>query len=69
MENFGKMAVFPGGYGRIGEIPHGRMRNKILLLIETLTLISANQNAPSCYMNSCCLYKHCLKLVFKGILR
>ena len=23
MENFGKTAVFPGGYGRIGEIPHG----------------------------------------------
>ena len=26
MENFGKTAVFPGGYGRIGEIPHGRIR-------------------------------------------
>ena len=25
MENFGKTAVFPGGYGRIGEIPHGRI--------------------------------------------
>ena len=23
--NFGKTAVFPGGYGRIGEIPHGRI--------------------------------------------
>ena len=23
VENFGKTAVFPGGYGRIGEIPHG----------------------------------------------
>ena len=22
---FGKKAVFPGGYGRIGEIPHGRI--------------------------------------------
>ena len=22
---FGKTAVFPGGYGRIGEIPHGRI--------------------------------------------
>ena len=22
MEKFGKTAVFPGGYGRIGEIPH-----------------------------------------------
>ena len=22
---FWKMAVFPGGYGRIGEIPHGRI--------------------------------------------
>ena len=21
-----KTAVFPGGYGRIGEIPHGRLR-------------------------------------------
>ena len=25
MENFEKTAVFPGGYGRIGEIPHGRI--------------------------------------------
>ena len=25
MENFGKMAIFPGGFGRIGEIPHGRI--------------------------------------------
>ena len=25
MENSGKTAVFPGGYGRIGEIPHGRI--------------------------------------------
>ena len=25
MESFGKTAVFPGGYGRIGEIPHGRI--------------------------------------------
>ena len=25
MENFGKTAVFPGGYGRIGEIPYGRI--------------------------------------------
>ena len=25
MENFGKTAVFPGGFGRIGEIPHGRI--------------------------------------------
>ena len=24
MENFGKTAVFLGGYGRIGEILHGR---------------------------------------------
>ena len=25
MEILGKTAVFPGGYGRIGEIPHGRI--------------------------------------------
>ena len=25
LENFGKTAVFPGGYGRIGEILHGRI--------------------------------------------
>ena len=25
MEFFGKMAVFPGGYGRIGEIQQGRI--------------------------------------------
>ena len=25
LENFGKMAVFPGGFDRIGEIPHGRI--------------------------------------------
>ena len=25
MENFGKTGVFPGGYGRIMEIPHGRI--------------------------------------------
>ena len=25
VENFGKMAVFLGGYGRIGEIQHGRI--------------------------------------------
>ena len=25
MENFGKTAVFPGGYGQIGEKPHGRI--------------------------------------------
>ena len=28
LENFGKFwktAVFPGGFGRIGEIPHGRI--------------------------------------------
>ena len=25
MEKYGKTAVFPGGYGRIGEIPHGLM--------------------------------------------
>ena len=25
MEMFGKTAVFPGGYGRIGEILHGRI--------------------------------------------
>ena len=24
MEIFGKKAVFPGGLGRIGEVPHGR---------------------------------------------
>ena len=23
MEKYGKTAVFPGGYGRIGDIPHG----------------------------------------------
>ena len=26
VEKYGKTAVFPGGYGRIGEIPHGRLR-------------------------------------------
>ena len=26
MEKYGKTAVFPGGYGRIGEIQHGRLR-------------------------------------------
>ena len=25
VENSGKTAVFPGGYARIGEIPHGRI--------------------------------------------
>ena len=25
LENFGKTAVFPGGFGRIGEMPHGRI--------------------------------------------
>ena len=25
MEKYGKTTVFPGGYGRIGEIPHGRL--------------------------------------------
>ena len=25
VENFGKTAVFPGGYGRIGEIQHRRI--------------------------------------------
>ena len=25
MENSGKKGVFPGGYGRIGEIQHGRI--------------------------------------------
>ena len=25
-EKYGKTAVFPGGYGRIGDIPHGRLR-------------------------------------------
>ena len=25
VENFGKTAVFPGGYGQIGDIPHGRI--------------------------------------------
>ena len=25
LENFGKTAVFPGGFGRIGEIPHWRI--------------------------------------------
>ena len=25
VEIFGKTAVFPGGYGRIGEVPHGRI--------------------------------------------
>ena len=25
VEKFGNTAVFPGGYGRIGEIPHGRL--------------------------------------------
>ena len=25
MENFGKTTIFPGGFGRIGEIPHGRI--------------------------------------------
>ena len=25
VEIFGKTSVFPGGYGRIGEIPHGRI--------------------------------------------
>ena len=24
-ENVGKTAVFPGGFGRIGEIPHGQI--------------------------------------------
>ena len=26
MEKYGKTAVFPGGYGRIGDIPHGQLR-------------------------------------------
>ena len=26
VEKYGKTAVFPGGYGRIGGIPHGRIR-------------------------------------------
>ena len=26
MEKYGKTVVFPGGYGRVGEIPHGRQR-------------------------------------------
>ena len=26
LEKYGKTAVFPGGYGLIGEIPHGRIR-------------------------------------------
>ena len=25
METLGKTAVFPGGYGRIGDVPHGRI--------------------------------------------
>ena len=25
MEKYGKTAVFPGGYGRIGKITHGRL--------------------------------------------
>ena len=25
MEKYGKTAVFPGGYGLIGDIPHGRL--------------------------------------------
>ena len=25
-KKYGKTAVFPGGYGRVGEIPHGRLR-------------------------------------------
>ena len=25
MEKYGKTALFPGGYSRIGEIPHGRI--------------------------------------------
>ena len=25
MDFFGKTAIFPGGYGRIGDIPHGRI--------------------------------------------
>ena len=25
MEIFGKTAIFPGGFGRIGEVPHGRI--------------------------------------------
>ena len=25
VENFGKIAVFPGGYGRIGDILHGQI--------------------------------------------
>ena len=25
VEIIGKTAVFPGGYGRIGDIPHGRI--------------------------------------------
>ena len=26
LEKCGKTAVFPGGYSRIGDIPHGRLR-------------------------------------------
>ena len=26
VEKYGKTAVFLGGYGRIGDIPHGRLR-------------------------------------------
>ena len=26
VEKYGKTAVFPGGYGRIGDIPHGLIR-------------------------------------------
>ena len=25
VQKYGKTAVFPGGYGRIGEIPHGQL--------------------------------------------
>ena len=28
MEKYGKTGVFPGGYGRIGEIPHERIRSE-----------------------------------------
>ena len=36
----GKTAVFPGGYGRIGDIPHGRISHYYITFYHYILLIS-----------------------------
>ena len=48
VENFGNTAIFPGEYGRIGDIPHGRIYGQIGVYRVYIHCVPMN-NLVLCY--------------------